>query len=269
MVSPLLVGAAIWLSKKGGKGVRMINIVGMGDTLTQGWIGDNGSINQPTYDWEIIRVEKPPTKLMFQTAWGHIDGDTTKPKIKYGVVYYSAEDDGRRTYQYVNPDGSKGERNAKVLPYANEGYYLVHYVKDAKSYHNGVGMSDPYSGTGIKNWFILTPDNRNYSDNLDKAKDKAMEWFENKTDSKPTPPTNEPDDDTFPLNPPSLPDGGGMMPSLGMEAGTDDLVAITPVNAVVEDTTVVEDIVVIQPSILESRVGGTKTSLFGNRTGGF
>ena len=254
---------AVWLAKKRGTGVRQISIVAKGEELTQGFIGPNGSINQPTYDWVKVRVDKPPTKLMYSTSWGHIDGDTTKPKIKYGVVYYSAEDDGRRTYDYKDTKGATAKRNAKVLPFANEGYYLVHYVADAKSYHNGVGMPDPYSGTGIKGWFIKTPDNRNYSDNLDKAKDTADEWWDAKTAPPPTPTPDDDDDGGLDPLQPSLPtfpaDSGGFTAPMGVEASQ---------AGETEEVDIQVEELVINTSAFNNRVGGDKTSFFGNRTGG-
>jgi hypothetical protein len=166
-----------------------------GEQLTVGNT-DGGVITQPTYQMVSAKVEKPPSKIVFQTKWEHIDGDSTKPKIKYGVVYYSKTDDGRRSYTYKETNGADGSKNAKVFAWKNEGYYIAHKL---------LGLSNAYAGTGIKDWYVKNPNNAGYAHDKDAAIAKAQEWFDAKVEPEsPTTPDDD-DDDGVPYIPPQAP----------------------------------------------------------------
>jgi len=198
MVVAEIIGLTALYIRKYGRGQRMVSVVAMTDTLTEGSIGDNGSINQPTHAHGKVMVRKPPTKKIFQTRSGHVFSDTTMPKIRYGVVYYSEDDDGRRDYSFVNSGGEEQERNASVFSSKTQGYYIAEYNPERKEYFNGVEFSNPYGGTGIKDWYILNPDNRDIADSKLDAIAKANMMFENKIEPQPEPSQPEDDNDPFP-----------------------------------------------------------------------
>ena len=165
-----------------------------GKQLTSGRVGANGEIIQPTYERVEARVLKPPTKLCFKTARKHAFSDNTKPKVQYGVIYYSADDDGRRTYSYPDGESPTGERekNASVFPSRTEGYYICQYLPD---------NARPYNGTGIKGWFVLNNDNRNYANSEEDAIATCKAMFNAKLEPQPEPVAPEAPPYTAPTQP--------------------------------------------------------------------
>ena len=195
------IAAFIALKMRDGDGRKFVMIEAKGRQLTSGRI-ENGVPIQPTYAMVKVKVEKPPTKLCFKTARKHAFSDETKPKIQYGVVYYSADDDGRRQYTYPDGESPTGEREriASVFPSRTQGYYICQYLPD---------NARPYNGTGIKGWFVLNSDNRGYAMDEDAAIAECKRMFNEKLEPQPTPVAPEPD----PYTAPTQPDfglGGGM-----------------------------------------------------------
>lgn len=222
MVNPIVVFGG-FLLMRGRLGVikkKVMVVVNdlKGEQLTKGNT-DGGVITQPTYQMVSAKVEKPPSKIVYSTDWKHIDNDSSKPKIKYGIVYYSAVDDGWRTYSYKDTEGKEQKKTASVYPY-REGYYMAHYVKDT---------GNDYSGTGVKNWFVLNPDNRNYKDNEADAIDAVNQRFDAKTDTPTTPeePPNMPPP-VAPENPPNLPPP--VSPPTGNQPDTPDAPDVPPIS---------------------------------------
>jgi len=207
-ISAIVGFIALKLAKGDDDGERHITVVAKGKQLTSGYVNPQGTPIQPTYEMVDVRVLAPPAKLIYKTARKHAFSDTSKPKVQYGVVYYSANDDGRRTYSFPNgekPDG-KQERNGAVFSNMTEGYYIAQYLPD---------NARPYNGTGIKGWFILRPDNRPYGADKEMAIAKCKEMFEQKMQPQPAPKPEEP-----PFSPqPPMPDFGGGMVSYNQTEG--------------------------------------------------
>ena len=184
---------ALKLARDEGDGKKYVMIEANGRQLTSGRV-EQGRPIQPTYAKVKVKVEKPPTKLCFKTARKHAFSDKDKPKIQYGVVYYSEDDDGRRTYSYPDGESPTGERerNASVFPTRMKGYYICQYLPD---------NARPYNGTGIKGWYVLTPDNRGYADSEELAIAECKRMFEEKMQPQPTPVKPEDPPYTAPLQP--------------------------------------------------------------------
>ena len=190
------IAAFIALKMRDSDGKKYVMVEANGRQLTSGRI-EQGRPIQPTYAKVKVKVEKPPTKLCFKTARKHAFSDKDKPKIQYGVVYYSEDDDGRRTYSYPDGESPTGERerNASVFPTRQKGYYIAQYLPD---------NARPYNGTGIRGWYVLYPDNRGYADSEEAAIAECKRAFEEKLEPQPTPVKPE----EPPFSAPTQPDFG-------------------------------------------------------------
>lgn len=189
------------LKMRDGDGKTYVMASVQGKQLTAGFVGEQGQLNQPTYERVEARVVKPPTKLCFKTARKHAFSDPTKPKVQYGVVYYKEDDDGRRTYSY--PDGEsptgKREKNASVFPSRTEGYYIASYMPDNPR---------PFNGTGLRGWFVFG-NNQNYANSEEDAIAQCKALFAQKLEPQPEPAKPE----APPYTAPTQPDfglGGGI-----------------------------------------------------------
>lgn len=187
------IAAFIALKMRDSDGRKYVMVEAKGRQLTSGRV-ENGVPIQPTYATAKVKVLKPPTKLCYKTARKHAFSDETKPKIQYGVVYYSADDDGRRQYTYPDGESPTGEREriAGVFPSRTQGYYICQYMPD---------NARPYNGTGIRGWFVLTPDNRGYAMDEDAAIAECNRLFNAKLEPQPTPVKPEEPPYTAPTQP--------------------------------------------------------------------
>lgn len=211
----LLVGLYALLRDKG---VKMVEVVAKGRQLTSGYVNPNGLPIQPTYEWVKVRVAKPPSKIVHRTAKKHAFSDETKPLVQYGVAYYKADDDGRRTYSFPNPEkpDNKQSRNASVFQNLTEGYYIINWQPDVVSH----GMPNEYAGIGIKDWWIYRIDNRGYANDKDAAIAACDELFAQKLEPQPEPRPDDPPPFT-----PEQPDwglGGGTIGAFSMNTQNQD-----------------------------------------------
>jgi len=229
---------------------RMVRVEAKGKTLTEGFIGANGSINQPTYEMIMVNVSAPQTKLVYQTKKVKANGNGET--YKWGVVKILKPDNGRRTYDvpYLGKDATSAPLNAKVFQNLESpiGYATVEW----NTITNGLPTAN--NGIGRKGWYL-----RGSSSVVDEA--SAQTYADNLynnmvANNEPTEPSEPEDEPTFPTQPTLPPMGtpSQPMPSFveATEVGTvievDDYVDVVDTgNSVLPNQNTLEEVVVVAP----------------------
>jgi len=199
-----------------GRKARMVDVIVKGKQLTAGFIGEQGSINQPTYEYIKVKAEAPMTKIVYKTPSGRHWNDSSK-RVQYGVIEYLEPTEGRATY--TRPDGVK--QTSKVFAAAPQGYSICEYV----DYMKIDGKPAPNNSTGRYNW-MLRPSSMSGKMTLEEAKARADEYYKRATEK---PEEKEPSEPK-PLPPDQLDPSGGLggFPVGGV--GTPLGVSATPVQ---------------------------------------
>lgn len=235
-----------------GRKARMVDVIAKGKQKTAGFIGENGSINQPTYEYIKVKVEAPMTKIVYKTPSGRHWNDSSK-RVQYGVIEYLEPTEGRATY--TRPDGVK--QTSKVFAPAPQGYSICEYV----DYMKIDGKPAPNNSTGRYNW-MLRPSSMSGKMTLEEAKARADEYYKRGTEKPEQKPPSEPEGDgllppTPTLPPTDLKPPTGI-PTLGMDTqqvvgglGVGS-VAETPVETVEEVE--IEDIQIDTVAIRQSPI---------------
>lgn len=222
---------------------RMVRAEALGETITKGFIGANGGINQPTYQKIMVRVAAPQTSIIYKTK--KIKMSANGETYQFGVIKILKSDDGRRKYNI--PSLGKGlNRVGNVFENLESpvGYATVEW----NTMTNSITRSN--NGIGRKGWFLRLSSSiideesaQTYADNL---------YNNMLANNEPTEPS-EPEEPTVPLEPllPSF-EEDVEVPYVAVDLDTisvidvDDVVIVNdPIGFQVEDDpdVVVDDVV--------------------------
>jgi hypothetical protein len=258
--SPLIIIWAISRSNlKMPSGRRTVPVRAKGEILQEGYIGENGQINQPVYDMIKVRVEAPAMRFVYKTEWVSKNGH----RMRYAVLKHTGFDDGRRTY-----DVGDKQKNSNVFPTYQDAYYACEW----NEFNND--SINPYGSTGIKGWVLR---NNRYPLTLEGQKEYVDMLFDNASTPEPEPQPSEPEPLPPEVLPPSglnpmLPPMGGLTPIQATEVDEepvmiDEVVEEEPID-VVEEVVEEEPVAEINIEALQSRLNKQR-GLGSNNYGGF
>lgn len=208
-----------------GSGARSVDVVTETLEVSEGFVGDNGSLNQPVYEFGLRRVEAPQCELIFKTPKGRYFSDSDKPTAQFGVVFYSVEDDGRRVITRDN--GLEVEQS--VFESRSVGYYVVQYTPDYTSH----SILNPYGSTGLRDW-VIREGTHNGQATPEASTLEAERLYANAIEPQPEAVPEDEDLDDGEIDPtqPSIPTLGGSLGSISNETGSGDTdVVLTPSEA--------------------------------------
>ena len=208
---------------------RMVRVVAGGELITEGFIGANGSINQPVYQTIMVRVAAPQTAFVYKTK--KIKMSSNGETYQFGVIKILKSDDGRR--QYNIPSLGKGlntEDNIFENLESPVGYATVEW----NTMTNSITRSN--NGIGRKGWFQrLSPS----IIDEESAQTYADDLYNNMVaNNQPTEPS-EPEEPTVPLEPllPSF-EENVEVPYVAVDLDTSGVI---DADVIVNDPIVVED----------------------------
>jgi hypothetical protein len=240
-----------------GSSVRMVNVITETLEVSEGFVGDNGSINQPVYGFGLRRVEAPQCELIFKTPKGRYFSESDKPTAQFGVVFYSVEDDGRRVITRDNDV----EVEQSVFESRSVGYYVVQYTPDYTSH----SILNPYGSTGLRDW-VIREGTHNGEATPEASTLEAERLYANAIEPRPesVPEDDDLDDGEVDPSKPSIPTLGGSMGSISDETGQSDAdVALKPSEA--SETSLDDNIVIVDGS---SNVENSRNYSFTNLMSG-
>jgi len=124
----------------------MIPVDAKGEQLTKGYV-DQGRPVQPTYQQVQVKVQAQKSKICASKTITVEIGYGRDRKLKtdrrtYKLLYFYENDDGRRTYSYVDTSGQTKEKNAKVLGAVQQGYIIAQQIDIQRNKYAPLGRKD-------------------------------------------------------------------------------------------------------------------------------